>query len=229
MVAGSHLQANGSDTTTENNITVKKNHGFTELICDFLSSRPDVTHYIWMKDGSKLLNETGKTLTIYNNDKSYRKYSCSLNGSPEDSSLAETFEKGDSPDLPLILGTAAGVFILFFLILVIYFYLRRKRKSALPTSPTHGTTSTKKTTAKDESQYGNIQNNHHAEPPSMRSDNSVDMNVDENYVIYSNSEALQPSHEVEYSTIAHGQTEQPPLTSSRVRNVEDVEYATLKH
>ncbi|XP_040276963.1 B-cell receptor CD22-like [Bufo bufo] len=215
--------------TTGSNITVKINDGFTELICEVLSSRPDVTHYIWMKDGSILQNETGKTLTIYSNDKSYRKYSCSPNGSPEDSSLEETCEKCDSPDLPLILGTAAGVFIIFFLILVIYFYLRRKKKSALPTSPIHGTISTEKTTAKDENQYGNIQSNHHAEPPSMRPDNSVDMNVDENYVIYSNSEALQPSCEVEYSTIAHGQPEQRPLTPSRVRNVEDVEYATLKH
>ncbi|KAM4016741.1 B-cell receptor CD22-like isoform 2-T3 [Anomaloglossus baeobatrachus] len=61
---------------TEVHITTKSEGGVTRLICDFLSSRPNVTHYTWMKDGSILQNETGKTLPVDNNEGSYGQYSC---------------------------------------------------------------------------------------------------------------------------------------------------------
>ncbi|KAG8550223.1 hypothetical protein GDO81_027495, partial [Engystomops pustulosus] len=54
-------------------ITVRNDH---EMVCDFRSSRPDVTHYTWRKDGSILHNETGKTLTIDNNGHNNGRYSC---------------------------------------------------------------------------------------------------------------------------------------------------------
>ncbi|KAG8542181.1 hypothetical protein GDO81_027281, partial [Engystomops pustulosus] len=56
-----------------------------ELVCDFRSSRPDVTHYTWRKDGSILHNETGKTLTIDNNGR----YSCIAHNTAGDSSSQE--------------------------------------------------------------------------------------------------------------------------------------------
>ncbi|XP_075134203.1 B-cell receptor CD22-like [Leptodactylus fuscus] len=45
------------------------------LICDFLSSQPNITHYTWMKDES-VLYETGKTLTLEDNEESSGQYSC---------------------------------------------------------------------------------------------------------------------------------------------------------
>ncbi|KAM3923143.1 sialoadhesin-like [Leptodactylus fuscus] len=47
----------------------------SELMCNFLSSRPDVTHYTWMKDRS-ILYMTGKTLTLEDNEESSGQYSC---------------------------------------------------------------------------------------------------------------------------------------------------------
>ncbi|KAM3923145.1 B-cell receptor CD22-like [Leptodactylus fuscus] len=56
-------------------ITVKHKREVTLLICDFLSSHPDVTHYTWMKDGS-ILPETGETLTLVDNEATSGQYSC---------------------------------------------------------------------------------------------------------------------------------------------------------
>ncbi|XP_056400851.1 B-cell receptor CD22-like isoform X2 [Hyla sarda] len=211
-------------------IKVKTEGEFSALICVFQSSRPDVSHYTWMKDGSILHNETGKTLTLQNDDTNGQ-YSCIAHNRAGDSFSEEIHIKRDELDLPLILGTVAGVIFLFFFILIVYFCLRQKKKSSLPNSPIHGTlparTPNDYSMAENENQYGNIQNTHPA--PSIRSGPSVDMKVEDNYVIYSNSEALQPSNEVAYSVISHRRHDQEPLTSSRTSQVEDVEYATLRH
>ncbi|XP_075135280.1 myelin-associated glycoprotein-like [Leptodactylus fuscus] len=47
----------------------------SDLICDFLSSRPNVTHYTWMKNRT-ILYGTGKTLTLEDNEESSGQYSC---------------------------------------------------------------------------------------------------------------------------------------------------------
>ncbi|XP_073513700.1 sialoadhesin-like isoform X2 [Phyllobates terribilis] len=70
-------------------MTVKNEGEFTELICDFLSSRPDVTHYTWMKYGSILQSETEKTLSVGNNVENYGKYSCIAHNRAGDSSSKE--------------------------------------------------------------------------------------------------------------------------------------------
>ncbi|XP_069804584.1 uncharacterized protein [Dendropsophus ebraccatus] len=211
-------------------ITVKNEGEFPALICDFLSSRPDVTHYTWMKDGSILHNETEKTLTLYNNGENNGQYSCIAHNRAGNASSEEIWIKRDTLDLPLILGMVAGVFFLFFSILVVYFYLRQNKKSPLPTSPIHGAVPARipndNTMAKHENQYGNIKNYHQAQPHSRNSSPSVDVKVEDNYVIYSNSETMQPQYEVEYSVISYRQHNHVQLPSS---SHEDVEYATLRH
>ncbi|XP_075135282.1 B-cell receptor CD22-like [Leptodactylus fuscus] len=66
--------------------TMKNDQEFTVLTCHFLRSQPDVTHYTWMKDGSILQNETEKTLTLEDNEKSYGQYSCIVHNSVGNSS-----------------------------------------------------------------------------------------------------------------------------------------------
>ncbi|XP_069802875.1 B-cell receptor CD22-like [Dendropsophus ebraccatus] len=152
-------------------ITMKNGSKFTALICDFLSSRPDVTHYTWMKDGSILLSETGKTVTLYNNGENNGQYSCIAHNIAGNSSSEQVHVERDAVDLPLILGTVAGVFLILFSTLVVFLCTRQNKKSALPTSPIHGTVPARipcdNPMAKD--QHGNIGNNRHSEEPSMSS------------------------------------------------------------
>ncbi|XP_072011121.1 B-cell receptor CD22-like [Engystomops pustulosus] len=208
---------------------IKNDH---ELVCDFRSSRPDVTHYTWMKDGSILHNETGKTLTIDNNGERYGRYSCIAHNAAGNSSSDEIHIQRDTVDLPLILGILAGVCFVLFCILLICIFLCRNKKSTVPNSPIHGTLSPRSpynsTVATKENPYGNIQSENHMHPPSMRSGSSVDVNIEGNYVIYSNSELMEPTNEVEYCVIAQRQQNQIGLLSSRTNNADDVEYAILK-
>ncbi|KAM4015234.1 B-cell receptor CD22-like [Anomaloglossus baeobatrachus] len=74
-------------------IIIKNEGEFTKMICDFLSSRPDVTHYTWMKDGSILQDQTGKTLTMDNNEGSYGQYSCIAHNSVGNSSSVVIYNK----------------------------------------------------------------------------------------------------------------------------------------
>ncbi|KAM3922396.1 B-cell receptor CD22-like [Leptodactylus fuscus] len=103
-------------------VHITVNNG-SELVCDFLSSRPDVTHYTWMKDGS-VLYETGKTLTLEDNEESSGQYSCIAHNRVGISTSEEIHIKRTSVNLPLILGTAAGIFFLILFILVISYCLR---------------------------------------------------------------------------------------------------------
>ncbi|KAM4016742.1 B-cell receptor CD22-like [Anomaloglossus baeobatrachus] len=212
-------------------IKVKKGREFNELICDFLSSRPDVTHYTWRKDGTTL-SETMKNLIVGNDEESSGQYSCIAHNTVGNSTSEEIFYKGEKLDLALILGSVAGVFLLLFLILIIYFCLRQNKKSASPTSPIHGTVSHRipyheTVNNKDDNLYGNIQSNHQAKPSSIRLEYMVNVNIDENHAIYCNSDVLHPSNEVEYSVIAHGPNDQDQNPPSRVRQSE-VEYTVVK-
>ncbi|XP_056400847.1 B-cell receptor CD22-like [Hyla sarda] len=213
-------------------ITVKNESKFTELTCDFLSSRPDVSHYTWMKDGSLLHNKTGKTLTVNVNEENNGQYSCIAHNTAGNSSSEVIHIKRESMDLPLILGSVAGVFFLLFFILVIFFCLRGKKKSAPPTSPIHGTLPAKisydNMMTEEESEYGNIQSNHQTQPFSMTSGSSVDVEGEEHCGVYNNNDPEKPSEEVEYSVISHRRQDKEPLTSARAGHAEDVEYATLR-
>ncbi|XP_040276926.1 B-cell receptor CD22-like [Bufo bufo] len=212
-------------------ITMKKEHEISELVCDFLSSRPDITHYTWMKDGSILLNEMEKTLTININEENYGQYSCIAHNIAGNSSSEEICIKREKLDLPLILGTVAGCLFLILLIVIIYFCVRQICKSYFPAfrkytpaarSPSHNTTAIDEALT-EENQYGNICSDHNAQPDSI---SLKDVNFKDNYVIYSNSEVMQPTNEVEYSDICHVQHDR--MTSSRVDYGHNVEYATLR-
>ncbi|KAM4016743.1 B-cell receptor CD22-like isoform 1-T1 [Anomaloglossus baeobatrachus] len=208
-------------------ITVKNEGEFTKLICDFLSSRPDVTHYTWMKDGSILQDQKGKTLTIENNVENAGQYSCIAHNIAGDSSSAEINHTGGTMFSPVIWGSAAGVFFLLLFILILFCCLRRKRKS----SSIRGSStkmSNESEMSKDDNHHGDNQSSHNAQPPSLRSGPSVDVNFAGNQVAYSNNDGTQPSNEVEYSVISHRQPNQAGQNSSRAQHDEDVEYATLK-
>ncbi|XP_073426674.1 B-cell receptor CD22-like [Dendrobates tinctorius] len=209
-------------------ITRKNEADFTELICNFLSSRPDVTHYTWMKDGSILQNQTGKNLTINNSEENSGQYSCIAHNRAGDSSSDEIYIRRDAMILPLILGTILGIFFLLLLILVIYFSISRNIcKSSFQTSPKHTTPGgmLHYNISVKENLYGNIHNDQNTQPDSIRSVSSVEVNVNENSVIYSNSDV---THEVEYSDISHVQHDQITSTS-RANHEHNVDYATLRH
>ncbi|CAJ0950021.1 unnamed protein product [Ranitomeya imitator] len=152
-------------------ITMKTEADFIELICNFLSSQPDVTHYTWMKDGSILQNQTGNNLTVDNNEENSGQYSCIAHNSVGNSSSSEIYIQRDAVSLPLILGTTIGVFVLLLLILVIYFCIRKIDKSSFQTSPKHTTPGgmLHYNTSGKENLYGNIHNDQNAQPDSMRS------------------------------------------------------------
>ncbi|XP_075183521.1 B-cell receptor CD22-like isoform X2 [Anomaloglossus baeobatrachus] len=212
-------------------ITVKNKTDFTELICDFLSSRPDVTHYTWRKDGSILQNQTGKTLTIDDNVENSGKYSCIAHNIAGESSSGEIYVKRDAVNLPLILGIVFGVFFLLLFILVIIFCIRKIFKSNYKGSQKYTPPAGMlryNSSVKEENPYGNIHNIQNAQPDSMRSISSVEMNVNENYVIYSNSDVLQTTHDVEYTDLSHVQHD-PMRSTSRVSHEYNVDYATVRH
>ncbi|XP_071969510.1 B-cell receptor CD22-like [Engystomops pustulosus] len=197
------------------NITVRNDH---ELVCDFGSSRPDVTHYTWRKDGSILHNETGKTLTIDNNGR----YSCIAHNTAGDSSSQEIHIQRDSTDFPLILGAVAGVFFLLLCVLAMYLSSRKIWKSCFLASPklTSPTPGILFSDTNGETLYEIIQ----TQPDSMEIMSSV--NVKGNEVIYSNNEVLQTTNEVEYSVISHVPGDR--TSSSRVIYVDNVLYAALR-
>ncbi|XP_069802861.1 B-cell receptor CD22-like [Dendropsophus ebraccatus] len=218
-------------------ITWKEEPEYMEMSCNFSSSRPAVTHYTWMKDGSILHNKTEKTLTLYNNEENNGQYSCIAHNSAGDPSSEEICMKCNNVNLSLILGTVAAVFLLIFFILVIYIVcLRQTCKSYClgsskrpPTAARSLSNNTRVNddTLKEENQYGNIQSHHNNRPDTMRPMPFVDVNIREDYVIYSNSEAMKPKNDVEYCEISHVQRNQ--ITLSGINQEHSVEYATLRH
>ncbi|XP_056400858.1 B-cell receptor CD22-like [Hyla sarda] len=214
-------------------VTVKDEHEFMELTCGFRSSRPDVSHYTWMKDGSILHNETGKTLTLHNGD-TYGRYSCIAHNRAGDSSSEEIFMKYNEGNLPLILGTVAGGVFLVLFTLLIFFCLRKICKPHCSGSPKPKTaarnlsnnTMEEDETIIEENQYGNIQSDHNTQPDSAEFMSSVNVNVKENSAIYSNSEDLQPENEVEYCAISHVPRNQ--ITPAIASHEHNVDYATIR-
>ncbi|XP_073426672.1 B-cell receptor CD22-like isoform X2 [Dendrobates tinctorius] len=211
-------------------ITVKNEGEFTKFICDFRSSRPDVTQYTWMKDGSILWSETDKNLIMGSNVENYGQYSCIAHNSVGDSSSSEIYYKDNILYSPVIWGSVAGAFFLLLFILLLSLCLRRKKRSSSihETSTKISKISNKNDLVKDDNHHGNLLSSQNAPPPPVRSEPSVDMSFAGNQVIYSNNDVTQPSTEVEYSVISHRHPKQARQNSSRARHDDDVEYATVK-
>ncbi|KAG8550215.1 hypothetical protein GDO81_027491 [Engystomops pustulosus] len=192
-------------------------------------SRPDVSEYEWYK-GETRLPDREREMTVRNVTRDMEPYSCAARNSVgrRESAPLQIPVIYEKVDLRQILGITAGVFVVMFLIL--WICLRWNKKSA---PPVNGTVSTRSPPSgqvtRNENQYGNIQTNPKPQPIYMKSETSVDVNVGENHVIYSNGEVRQPSNDVEYSVISHRQQDQTGPTTCRANNADLVEYATLKH
>ncbi|KAM4016748.1 B-cell receptor CD22-like isoform 2-T4 [Anomaloglossus baeobatrachus] len=109
-------------------ITVKNEGGSSKLICDFLSSRPDVTHYTWKKDGFILQDQTGKTLTIDNNVENSGQYSCIAHNSVGNSSSEDINHTVSSSYGHIIIPTTIVTICLLLLVLLVYVCWRNKLK-----------------------------------------------------------------------------------------------------
>ncbi|XP_069804420.1 B-cell receptor CD22-like isoform X3 [Dendropsophus ebraccatus] len=110
-------------------ITMKNEGEFPALICDFLSSRPDVTHYTWMKDGAILHNETEKTLTLYNNGENNGQYSCIAHNTAGNASCEEIWIKHDGFSISTIIlvATSGAICLLLLLLVLLVYCFWRKR------------------------------------------------------------------------------------------------------
>ncbi|XP_077113465.1 B-cell receptor CD22-like isoform X2 [Ranitomeya variabilis] len=126
------------------NITMKSEEGFTKLICVFQSSRPNVTHYTWMKGSSTLKNETGKTLTVDNNEENLGQYSCIAHNSVGNSSSKVNKDEGSRNSFinsygHIILPATIGAIGLLLLGLLVYTFWRKKQKRQTTACKTEST------------------------------------------------------------------------------------------
>ncbi|XP_069804183.1 B-cell receptor CD22-like [Dendropsophus ebraccatus] len=142
-------------------ITMKNEGEFPALICDFLSSRPDVTHYTWMKDGSILHNETEKTLTLLNNGDNNGQYSCIAHNKVGYVSSEEIWIKHEGFNIStIVLVAISGAICLLLLLLVLLIYCcwrercQKSKSNESETSPDATyTTLVKRETESDYEQY----------------------------------------------------------------------------
>ncbi|XP_069803592.1 B-cell receptor CD22-like isoform X2 [Dendropsophus ebraccatus] len=112
-------------------ITVRYEEESIDLICDYLSSRPNVTHYTWLRDGSILFSNAGKILYLYTSAENYGEYTC-IAHNPAGNSSSTTFQYTDE-DFSItlyyiILPIAIGAICLLLLALLVYMYWRKKQK-----------------------------------------------------------------------------------------------------
>ncbi|XP_075045880.1 B-cell receptor CD22-like isoform X2 [Mixophyes fleayi] len=114
--------------------------GDIELTCYYLSSRPNVTHYSWMKDKSLLLSETGQTLLVNSSEQNYGSFSCIAHNSAGSSSSEELYIAAVYQPVQTNYGTyiaIAGIICLLLISFIVFFSWRRKVLQTSP-SPTGG-------------------------------------------------------------------------------------------
>ncbi|XP_077312674.1 B-cell receptor CD22-like [Lithobates pipiens] len=218
-------------------VVLRPMEGAPKLKCTFISSRPNVTHYTWRKDGNILLDKTEQILVLDDEDNS-GSYSCIAHNKAGNSTSAEqdfpdSTADEDSSNLTLILGVLAGIILLLFLVMIVFFYTRQKRKPTALLPPIHGEIPSHFPNLRDqdealvqENQYGNIQANPKVHPRSQRSPHSSHVSGEQSYAIYTNEEFLHSETDIEYSTIAHthhGRRRQDFIDG------DNVNYATIKH
>ncbi|KAM4651755.1 B-cell receptor CD22-like [Discoglossus pictus] len=114
-----------------NIITTDEVEGYLELKCDFVSSRPDVTHYTWIRNET-VLNQTQQILILRHIATNVGKYYCVAHntaGSTSSPSLEITDFinlKRNRFFLRPILGFVA-VIIVILVILVVYLCIRKRK------------------------------------------------------------------------------------------------------
>ncbi|XP_063797741.1 B-cell receptor CD22-like [Pseudophryne corroboree] len=112
--------------------------GVTELKCDFLSSRPNVTHYSWMKNNSLLPNETGQILLVIKTEKNNGIYSCIAHNRAGSSPSEEVYIEGKAEEQTNIVVYLAisGIICLLLFLLIIYFCWRKNKCQQSPSNET---------------------------------------------------------------------------------------------
>ncbi|XP_053547214.1 B-cell receptor CD22 isoform X2 [Bombina bombina] len=210
---------------------------FTDLKCEFLSSRPNVTHYTWLRNEDSLINQTQQVLRVEMSGR----YSCSAHNKIGNTTSSEVLivVKGEEnrasevTDLPVILGCLAAGIALILAILVIFFYIRMKNKSDSPSSPIHGVINKRMTNEPlnneeyasiDGHIYGNLQDEKSSKPNSSYS-NGKQYYLSEEDMIYSNAQYVDPE-DVQYSAIQHNQHIHPKR-STVLLHKDDIDYAVV--
>ncbi|XP_072283103.1 B-cell receptor CD22-like [Pyxicephalus adspersus] len=125
-------------------IVLYKAGGATRLKCSFVSSKPNVTHYTWFKDGNKLIYKTGQILVLDNNEDMSGSFSCiahNIVGSSTSSELeleaidADNNEEGTKKMIYMTLFPVLGFICLSILVICIYCRYKAHQASS-PTSTT---------------------------------------------------------------------------------------------
>uniref|UniRef100_A0A8C5QKZ3 Ig-like domain-containing protein n=1 Tax=Leptobrachium leishanense TaxID=445787 RepID=A0A8C5QKZ3_9ANUR len=224
-------------------VVLRSRNGNTEAKCDFSSSRPPVTSYSWFKDNIPMINQTEQTITMANKEFSSGEYHCiAHNGVGSSSSSVKThsiIEAEEEYDLPLILGSMAGVIMLLLFMLVLYIYIRQRRvkqgtegHGAVPFKfPVSHTTNADNNAACDHF-YDNVNPTSDTTRLNSSGEAAEQRTGDDNHVVYTNYAMTKDSDqdEIEYAVINH--TKHKPKTQHRVTfnisHTEDTEYATVK-
>ncbi|XP_077312366.1 B-cell receptor CD22-like [Lithobates pipiens] len=118
-------------------IKSRTTEGAIELKCSFLSSRPAVTHYTWIKNGFEL-KEKKRILQIDKNSYKSVAYTCIAHNAVGSSTSAEVvitgyeLQEGTVKKIYVIFMAVFGFFCLAFLAMTIHFYRRLKLRRTSP-------------------------------------------------------------------------------------------------
>ncbi|XP_053308208.1 B-cell receptor CD22-like [Spea bombifrons] len=209
-----------------------------KLVCDFLKSNPEPVNYTWYLAGSPIPEENEQTLTVDRLSQS-NGYSCAICndvGCPRSELYTVTL---DEVDLPVILGTVAGVFFVFLFVVFLYFFSRRKKiqkspSSKIPASVTSGQNgSAAEQIAMSDHLYGNI----HTEPHYTNQHlghgvGEVRSPAKRNGGASNNQETLYAQPQKDTNDIIYTSVQHRPRSEMQEprRGVptEDIEYATVR-
>ncbi|KAM4651754.1 sialoadhesin-like [Discoglossus pictus] len=214
--------------------------GYTELKCEYLSSRPNVTYYTWIRDETILINQTQQILKLENTEIRFGKYQCVAHnkvGNVSSSYLQVHITPEVSPvDLPLVLGCLAAFIVFILLVLVFYFCKRKREKKAIsPVLSSNGIIPTQIDNQQiTNSEYisvgGHLYENLVEDKSGLTNSTKAlyskgdPHHLKEEDTIYSNVEHEYPE-ELQYSSIKHFR----PNGSRIMNQTEATEYATVIH
>ncbi|XP_063292111.1 B-cell receptor CD22-like [Pelobates fuscus] len=219
-------------------VTVDNKDGMITMKCDFLSSRPNVTHFTWYKNDMRL-NETEQVLTMPNNALNSGEYHCiahnTIGGSLPSTKRNIISSAEEQNTLPLILGSLAGVIVLLLLILVLHIYIRERRikqesaiHGTLPKLPVRNPI--RENGAPDDHLYVDVRNDSDTTKLHSANKDKTHLTGENSHEIYTNYEIGKDwdQDEVEYSVIQHAKSGSQKNTMLYISHTESLEYATVK-
>ncbi|XP_041425665.1 B-cell receptor CD22 [Xenopus laevis] len=219
--------------------------GGIELNCSFSSSRPNITHFTWLKNDVPITTQTKPFITLENAEENSGEYQCivhnKVGNSSSDNQVTIQFNGTMAIDLSMVLGGAAGVIALIFIVIIIYCCIStRKKKSPQPDT------------------IGTIPSMAEA-PPTKMDDHLYDTLTDGKYHLTSDSDSTSPLHassrkskflrkededchyysaddkgqeepeDIEYAAIRFSQNDQPNEASQQDGHTEHTVYAILNN